>query len=153
LESALSSERELRQMLVVTLMSVLEMVKLGLLGIHQAQVILKKTAIGLTILHTSQNAILDAVSISAKRSQMSSKDFSHPHRIAGDPDLREGSVFMEYQTINVWTNVLVGHFPIPRMKAAGSPPRRTLVQTADGSAGSWPRARCVFLVRRSCPLQ
>jgi len=31
------SERELRQMLVVTLMSVLEMVKLGLLGIHQAQ--------------------------------------------------------------------------------------------------------------------
>jgi segregation and condensation protein A len=32
-----SSERELRQMLVVTLMSVLEMVKLGLLGVHQAQ--------------------------------------------------------------------------------------------------------------------
>ncbi len=32
-----SSERELRQMLVVTLMSVLEMVKLGILGVHQAQ--------------------------------------------------------------------------------------------------------------------
>jgi segregation and condensation protein A len=32
-----SSERELRQMLVVTLMSVLEMVKLGLMGVHQAQ--------------------------------------------------------------------------------------------------------------------
>lgn len=32
-----SSEVELRQMLVVTLMSVLEMVKLGVLGIHQAQ--------------------------------------------------------------------------------------------------------------------
>jgi segregation and condensation protein A len=31
-----SSERELRQMLVVTLMSVLEMVKLGVLGVHQA---------------------------------------------------------------------------------------------------------------------
>jgi segregation and condensation protein A len=32
-----SSERELRQMLVVTLMSVLEMVKLGVLGVFQAQ--------------------------------------------------------------------------------------------------------------------
>ena len=32
-----SSEVELRQMLVVTLMSVLEMVKLGVLGVHQAQ--------------------------------------------------------------------------------------------------------------------
>ncbi|NVB42169.1 segregation/condensation protein A [Pseudenhygromyxa sp. WMMC2535] len=31
-----SNERELRQMLVVTLMSVLEMVKLGVLGVHQA---------------------------------------------------------------------------------------------------------------------
>ncbi|KIG13159.1 Segregation and condensation protein A [Enhygromyxa salina] len=31
------SERSLRQMLVVTLMSVLEMVKLGILGVHQAQ--------------------------------------------------------------------------------------------------------------------
>src|SRR5690606_17826774 len=37
LERVWSSERELRQMLVVTLMSVLEMVKLGLLGVHQAQ--------------------------------------------------------------------------------------------------------------------
>jgi segregation and condensation protein A len=37
LERTWSSERELRQMLVVTLMSVLEMVKLGLLGVHQAQ--------------------------------------------------------------------------------------------------------------------
>lgn len=37
LEQVWSSERELRQMLVVTLMSVLEMVKLGLLGVHQAQ--------------------------------------------------------------------------------------------------------------------
>lgn len=37
LQQVWSSERELRQMLVVTLMSVLEMVKLGLLGIHQAQ--------------------------------------------------------------------------------------------------------------------
>ncbi|HVI01067.1 MAG TPA: segregation/condensation protein A [Enhygromyxa sp.] len=37
LEQTWSSERELRQMLVVTLMSVLEMVKLGLLGVHQPQ--------------------------------------------------------------------------------------------------------------------
>jgi segregation and condensation protein A len=37
LKQVWSSERELRQMLVVTLMSVLEMVKLGLLGVHQAQ--------------------------------------------------------------------------------------------------------------------
>lgn len=36
LERTWSSERELRSMLVVTLMSILEMVKLGLVGIHQA---------------------------------------------------------------------------------------------------------------------
>jgi segregation and condensation protein A len=37
LKQVWSSERELRQMLVVTLMSVLEMVKLGVLGVYQAQ--------------------------------------------------------------------------------------------------------------------
>ena len=37
LDRVWSSERELRSMLVVTLMSVLEMVKLGLLGIQQPQ--------------------------------------------------------------------------------------------------------------------
>ena len=37
LQQTWSSEQELRQMLVVTLMSVLEMVKLGVLGVHQAQ--------------------------------------------------------------------------------------------------------------------
>lgn len=37
LQQVWSSERELRQMLVVTLMSVLEMVKLGVLGVYQAQ--------------------------------------------------------------------------------------------------------------------
>jgi segregation and condensation protein A len=36
LQQVWSSERELRQMLVVTLMSVLEMVKLGVLGVYQA---------------------------------------------------------------------------------------------------------------------
>jgi segregation and condensation protein A len=36
LKQVWSSERELRQMLVVTLMSVLEMVKLGVLGVYQA---------------------------------------------------------------------------------------------------------------------
>jgi segregation and condensation protein A len=36
LEQTWSSERELRAMLVVTLMSVLEMAKLGLIGVHQA---------------------------------------------------------------------------------------------------------------------
>ena len=37
LDQVWSSERELRQMLVVTLMSVLEMCKIGVLGVHQAQ--------------------------------------------------------------------------------------------------------------------
>lgn len=37
LKQVWGSERELRQMLVVTLMSVLEMVKLGVLGVYQAQ--------------------------------------------------------------------------------------------------------------------
>jgi segregation and condensation protein A len=37
LEQTWGSQNELRQMLVVTLMSILEMVKMGIMGIHQAQ--------------------------------------------------------------------------------------------------------------------
>ncbi|EDM78309.1 segregation and condensation protein A [Plesiocystis pacifica SIR-1] len=37
LDRTWSNEKELRQMLVVTLMSVLEMVKMGIIGVHQAQ--------------------------------------------------------------------------------------------------------------------
>ena len=37
LDRTWNSQEELRQMLVVTLMSILEMVKMGIMGIHQAQ--------------------------------------------------------------------------------------------------------------------